>query len=427
MAAAPPSSSSPALLSALLSGGLIFCALQLPALAEARAFEAGDSGDSGDSGAPAALEPPISFQSAEEPLESRIRLTLAAEAEPALFRLLLNAAKAELGRAREEAEEAYAVALNDGSEFERWNLEIQDETRFIEARAVSLLRRISVYDGREIRARVESFVFDREAGRLLTLADFFGEEGAEAPAMALLRKAALERLAPLKAERLRIPQAEAREALEAVWPEDLNRLRLFSLAPSDASSGASSGAPGAVGGISLHFGPHELGAGEEGEYEALIPQEIFHDLLAEDWRDAFAGAPLALTRLQSDEGRTGAIFGLTPGEAVSAPLTLRGEAPLAFFGGAGAVLTLTPEHGGLTIARAVARPLAGTPASGAVEEGAPFEVVLKQFRETRPGAPLILRLSAGADPGDEAVPDRMSLRLTAGAATETAKDEEPAP
>ncbi|MDD2868927.1 hypothetical protein [Neomegalonema sp.] len=395
---------------------LLFCAFCLPDSAGARASEA--------AAASFAPEPPLSFQSAEEPLESRVRLTLAAEAEPAFFRILLDAAKAELRRAREESEEAHAVALNDGSAFERWSLEIQDETRLVEARALSLLRRVTAYDGREIRARLETFAFDRGQGRLLTLGDLFGAEEGEDPeeapaAMALLRAAALERLAPLKAERLRIPEAEARAALEAAWPEDARKPRLFSLAPSDA--------PGAVGGISLHFGPHDLGAGEEGEYEALIPQEIFRDLLAEDWRDAFAGAPLALTRLQSDEGRSGAIFGLTPGEAVSAPLTLRGEAPRAFFAGAGAVVTLTPEHGGLTIARAVAQPLGETPPSGAVEEGAPFEVVLKAFRETRPGAPLILRISSGADPEDERSPDRMSLRLTAGAATETARDEEPTP
>ncbi len=371
--------------------------------------------------ASAPAEPPISFGSLEAALEARLRLTLAAEAEPAFFRLLLNSAKAGLERAREDAQEARAAALNDGGAFEPWSFELQDETRFSGARAISVLRRISEYDGgAEIRARLESYAFDRAAKKPLTLADLFEDLSAESPAMALLRGEAVARLAPLKAERLRISEAEAREALTAALPSGVRGPRLFSFAPSRDL--------GAVGGLTLHFGPHEIGAGEEGEYEATIPQEAFRDLLAEEWRDAFSGEPLALTRLQSQAGFSGAVYGLAPGATVSAPLTVRGEASRAFFREGAGRLDLAPEHGGLPLARARVRLLEEEPAAGAAEDAVVFEATLKDLRATRAGAPLNLRLLAGPGPDDALAPDRMVLRLVAGeAAPEEPKAEEAKP
>lgn len=341
-------------------------------------------------------------------MEARVALTLAAEAEPAFFKILLDSAKAALERAREDSRNAWAVRLNDGSAFDVRSFRLQDETRLLDARQISVLRRIADYDGgAEILLRVETFAFDRVSGRRLTLEALFGDLGADSPALQALRKAAIDRLAPVKAERLRIVEAEAREALDAALPPDARALRFFSLAPSDE--------PGAIGGLSLHFAPHEIGAGQEGEYEALIPQEAFRAFLAPEWRERFAGSPLTLTRLLSAEGFSGALFGIEPGAAVSAPFRLRGEAPRAFFRDGPARLEIAPEQGGGILAKAFAEPLEAPP-SGAVEEGVAFAAVFESFAPARPGSPLTLSIIA-AGPADETArkaPDRMSLSLKAG-------------
>ena len=355
-------------------------------------------------------EPPLSFSTFEEAIEGRARLTLAAEADPRFFRILLNSAKRAMSLAREDAENAHAVSLNDGADFERWSFETRDETRLVDARAISLLRRFTEYDGgARIRARLESFVFDREAGELLSLSDLFAEElSAESPAMEILRKAAIDQIAPVKAARLRISEAEAREALDSGLPLDARALKIFSFAPSTE--------PGRIGGLGFHFGQDELGAGEEGEYEALIPQEAFHEFLAEDWRAAFAGEPLALTRLSSLEGRSGAIYGLSPGESVAPPFTLRGEAPRAFFLEGAPRLEIAPENGASLLATVRAKTPPEAEPSGAVEEGVVFEAVFTEFKPVRAGTPLTLRLTAAARPDEAAAeePDRMSFSLTAG-------------
>lgn len=394
--------------SLVFSAGLLAAALPCAAGASSEGFS---------------REPPVILWSLEEALEARTALTLAAETDPVLFKLLLGAAKAHLERAREEAADAHAVTLNDGALFDVWSFDLQDETRFVDADLVGVLRRLREYGGGpEIRLKLESFLYDRRAGRLLTLEDFFGDLGAESPAMELLRKAVIDRLAPMKAERLRISEAEAREALDSGLPLDSRALRIFSLAPSDA--------PGAIGGLSFHFGPHEIGAGEEGEYEALLPQEAFRELLLEPWREAFAGAPRDLTRLLSAEGRSGVFYGLRPGATASAPLVVRGEAPRAFFAGGPARLELAPEHGGVVLAKAEALPLEDPP-SGAVEEGVVFEARLDGFRAARSGATLNLRLTANPEPTSglrARAPDQMVLPMVLGpAAGAKTAQEDPGP
>lgn len=172
-----------------------------------------------------------------------------------------------------------------GERFERWDHYVTFRVTARAGRLASVLRIETTDRGLpQPQTRYASAIVDSGTARTLMLEDLLETSGQGAET---IERALCEELRKAKAAR---GYAEHRlgEPLMCDATAPLGGLTgtALVLVPSDLT--------GAFGGIAVHFAPGETGPVREGSYVVTLPQALFRDALAPEFRDLFEGSPAGL-------------------------------------------------------------------------------------------------------------------------------------
>jgi hypothetical protein len=160
-------------------------------------------------------------------------------------------------------------------------MERKYETRsVVDGRYVSIVR--SDYEntgGAHPHSSSNTILWDRSAGKRMSIRPFFTETVANGPTLKAMRRGVI---ASLEAEKKkRGVDALDSSAIEAIEPK-LLKIGPVSLAPS-TEEGKSSG-------LTFHYSPNAVGAYAEGGYVAFVPRETLKPYLTPEGAKIFGGA-----------------------------------------------------------------------------------------------------------------------------------------
>jgi hypothetical protein len=182
-----------------------------------------------------------------------------------------------------------ALAANCLAEGNAWSFERKYEIRsVVDGRYVSIVRGDYEYTGgAHPNSSSDTILWDRSAGKRISIRPFFTETADNGPALKAMRQGVI---ASLQAEKKkRGAEGTDASAIEAIEPK-LLKIGPVSLAPS-TEQGKSSG-------LTFHYAPYAVGSYAEGEYIAFVPWETLKPYLAPEGVRIFGGA-----RPKDDEER----------------------------------------------------------------------------------------------------------------------------
>jgi hypothetical protein len=169
-----------------------------------------------------------------------------------------------------------------------WTFERKYAVRSVVAdRYVSILRDDYMdTHGAHPNSTVDTIIWDKEAGKRISIRPLFTETNDNGPTMKAMLKAVIESLKVEKKKR------DAGETATAEWFKGLEpkllKIGSVTLAPSTEASKSS--------GLTFHYPPYAVGPYAEGEYVAFVPWETLKAYLTPEGQRVFGG-----TRPKSDE------------------------------------------------------------------------------------------------------------------------------
>jgi uncharacterized protein YndB with AHSA1/START domain len=234
-----------------------------------------------------AAEPEADFSIKAKWVEASVILDAQIKADPALVANCLAEGKkwAEKNRADADKERKQEPDLFRNP----WSFERKYETRsVIDGRYVSIVRADYEYTGgAHPNSSSDTILWDKSAGKRISIRPFFTETADNGPMMKAMRQAVI---ASLEAEKKkRGAEGTDQSAIEAIEPK-LLKIGPVSLAPS-TELGKSSG-------LTFHYSPYAVGSYAEGEYIAFVPWEKLKPYLTPEGARIFGGA-----RPKEDEDR----------------------------------------------------------------------------------------------------------------------------
>ena len=170
-----------------------------------------------------------------------------------------------------------------------WSFERKYLTRsLVDGRYVSIVREDYEYTGgAHPNSSSDTILWDKSAGKRISIRPFFTETADNGPTMKAMRQAVI---ASLEAEKKkRGAEGTDQSAIEAIEPK-LLKIGPVSLTPS-TEQGRSSG-------LTFHYSPYAVGSYAEGEYIAFVPWEKLKPYLTPEGIRIFGGA-----RPKEDEDR----------------------------------------------------------------------------------------------------------------------------
>jgi uncharacterized protein YndB with AHSA1/START domain len=235
-----------------------------------------------------AAEPKPDFSIKTKALEASVILDTTIKADPALAANSLAEGKRWAAKNRTDAEKE---RKSDPELFRNgpWTMERKYEMRsVVDGRYVSVVR--ADYEdtgGAHPNRSSDTILWDRSAGKRISIRPFFTETADNGPTMKAMR---LGVIASLEAEKKkRGVEGTDATAIEAIEPK-LLKIGPVSLAPS-TEEGKSSG-------LTFHYSPYAVGSYAEGEYIAFVPWETLKPYLTPEGVRIFGG-----TRPKGDEDR----------------------------------------------------------------------------------------------------------------------------
>ena len=212
-------------------------------------------------------------------LEAGVFLDEKIKSDPALAANCLAEGKkwAEKNRADAEKERKNDPALFRNGP---WTMERKYETRsVVDSRYVSIVRADYEYTGgAHPNSSSDTILWDRSAGKRISIRPFFTETADNGPTMKAMRQGVI---ASLEAEKKkRGAEGTDASAIEAIEPK-LLKIGPVSLAPS-TEEGKSSG-------LTFHYSPYAVGSYAEGEYIAFVPWETLKPYLTPEGARIFGG------------------------------------------------------------------------------------------------------------------------------------------
>jgi hypothetical protein len=162
-----------------------------------------------------------------------------------------------------------------------WTMERTYKTRsVIDGRYVSVVRVDYEYTGgAHPNSLSDTILWDRSAGKRISIRPFFAETADNGPTMKAMRQGVI---ASLEAEKKkRGVEGTDASAIEAIEPK-LLKIGPVSLAPS-TEEGKSSG-------LTFHYSPYAVGSYAEGAYIAFVPWETLKPYLTPEGIRIFGGA-----------------------------------------------------------------------------------------------------------------------------------------
>lgn len=226
-----------------------------------------------------AAEPKPDFSVKTKWIETSVILDAKIKADPALAANCLAEGKAWAAKKRADADKE---RRQDPELFRNaWSFERKYQTRsVVHDRYLSIVRSDYEYTGgAHPNSSSDTILWDRSAGRRISIRPFFTETADNGPTLKAMR---LGVIASLQAEKKKRgaegTDASAIEAIEA----KLLRIGPVSLAPS-TEEGKSSG-------LTFHYAPYAVGSYGEGEYVAFVPWEALKPYLTAEGARIFGGA-----------------------------------------------------------------------------------------------------------------------------------------
>jgi hypothetical protein len=235
-----------------------------------------------------AAEPSPDFSIKTKAIEASVILDAKIKADPALAANSLAEGKKWAERNRADAEKE---RKSDPELFRNgpWTMERKYETRsVVDGRYVSIVR--ADYEntgGAHPNRSSDTILWDRSAGKRISIRPFFTETADNGPTMKAMRQGVIASLETEKKKR-GVEGTDA-SAIEAIEPK-LLKIGSVSLAPS-TEEGKSSG-------LTFHYSPYAVGSYAEGEYIAFVPWETLKPYLTPEGIRIFGGA-----RPKGDEDR----------------------------------------------------------------------------------------------------------------------------
>jgi hypothetical protein len=234
-----------------------------------------------------AADPTPDFSIKTKWVEASVILDAQIKADPALVANCLAEGKkwAEKNRADADKERKQEPDLFRNP----WSFERKYETRsVIDGRYVSIVRADYEYTGgAHPNSSSDTILWDKSAGKRISIRPFFTETADNGPMMKAMRQAVI---ASLEAEKKkRGAEGTDQSAIEAIEPK-LLKIGPVSLAPSTE--------PGKSSGLTFHYSPYAVGSYAEGEYIAFVPWEKLKPYLTPEGARIFGGA-----RPKEDEDR----------------------------------------------------------------------------------------------------------------------------
>lgn len=299
----------------------------LPFVTLAGTALAGESGLAGESdGWPELIGPALVIDDVSAAAEIRVALARTSETVPALFRLTLSRAKAELGAFKRDAEsELDSAGDNPDFPWRAWSYEIVFDERYAREPLYSLLEsKFTFTGGAHPNTDFDVVNFDVRTGAEFGLYDLFDDVAEGSPVLAAMSAYVRDDLAAQKSVRFGETIGADDESLDVVTPS-AETFRLFTLEPAADAAGAA--------GLTVHFPPYAVGAYAEGSYEVFVPADVFVSHLNADYADAFGGRPVDLEHVANWEFPGALLLSAAPrnDQTVSSPLALSGEAPSHWF------------------------------------------------------------------------------------------------
>jgi len=212
-------------------------------------------------------------------VEATILLDAQVKADPGLAANCLTEGKAWAEKNRADAD---TERKQDPDLFRNpWSYERKYETRsVVDGRYVSIVRADYEYTGgAHPNSSSDTILWDKSAGKRISIRPFFTETADNGPAMKAMRQ---DVIASLKAEKKK-RGAEGLDAstIEAIEPK-LLKIGPVSLTPS-TEQGKSSG-------LTFHYPPYAVGPYAEGQYVAFVPWETLKPYLTPEGQRIFGGA-----------------------------------------------------------------------------------------------------------------------------------------
>lgn len=214
-------------------------------------------------------------------IDARVFLDDRIKADPALAADCLAEGKKWLDKTTTEA----AAARKQDPQFFKdggWEFERKYEVRSVVAdRYVSVLRNDYMNTrGAHPNSDVNTILWDKAAGKRISIRPFFTETADKGPTMTAMVKAVI---TSLKAEKKKRDAGETAtgERFKGVEPS-LLKIGAVTLAPSTE--------PGKSSGLTFHYPPYAVGPYAEGEYVAFVPWETLKPYLTAEGARIFGGA-----------------------------------------------------------------------------------------------------------------------------------------
>jgi len=228
-----------------------------------------------------AADDPAAYSFKSKVVETIVSFDATIKADAPLAANLLAEGKRWAEKYRHEAEteaKGSPELFRDGNP---WSFERQYTTDAVIAdRYVSITRQEYSYTGgAHPNTVLDTILWDRTAGKRISIRPFFTELADGGPTLTALRTSII---AALKAEK------KARgvdDTAEMNWFKDIEP-KLLKIGP---VSLASSTVPGKSAGLVFLYSPYAVGAYAEGSYEAFVPWETFKSFLTPEGAAIFAG------------------------------------------------------------------------------------------------------------------------------------------
>jgi Protein of unknown function (DUF3298) len=150
----------------------------------------------------------------------------------------------------------------------------------VAARYASIIRSdFSYTGGAHPNHGSDTLLWDRQAGKMISIRPFFTELADGGPAMTAIRNAVV---ADLKIEKKKRDNDNPDMSLVDALEPKLLKIGPVSLTPSTIAGKSS--------GLTFHYGPYAIGAYAEGDYTAFVPWETLKPYLSAEGAAVFAGA-----------------------------------------------------------------------------------------------------------------------------------------
>jgi hypothetical protein len=230
---------------------------------------------------PAAAEEPPAFEFRSKVVTTIVSLDATIKADAPLAANLLAEGKRWAEKYRHEAEteaKASPELFRDGNS---WEFERHHTTDAVIAdRYVSITRQeYSSTGGAHPNTVLDTILWDRTAGKRISIRPFFTELADRGPTLTALRTAIIAAIEVQKKER----GVDDSEGMD--WPKSIEP-KLLKIGP---VTFAPSTTPGKSAGLVFIYSPYSLGSYAEGSYEAFVPWESFKAFLTPEGAAIFGG------------------------------------------------------------------------------------------------------------------------------------------